>query len=300
MKPGGDSVETTQAEERALFREGDLALMVDSRGRRYLVKLEASRTFHTHLGAIPHTDIIGLPSGSRVRTATGQPFLALKPTLAEYIQEIPRATQIIYPKDIALILVLGDVFPGARVLEAGMGSGALTLALLRAVGPQGQVISYEAREEYIPRALRNIREVFPDPANHTVKVGDVYQGFPERGLDRVFLDLPEPWRVVPCAAEALVPGGILLCYLPTVLQVHRLVMSLHEHPAFDLVETVECLLRPWHITRNSARPVHRMVAHTGFIVTARRCQPGKEPPPEEPPEEEQEEGNGPGQRNEDS
>lgn len=255
------------------LRAGDLALLVDPRGRKYLVKLDPERTFHTHLGTIPHADLIGRVPGERVPTHRGHRFLLLRPTLAEYIQELPRATQIIYPKDLGLILVLADVFPGARVLEAGIGSGALTLALLRAVGPEGLVVSYEVREDVLPRALRNIREWYPEAPQHRVRLASVYEGIEEEGLDRVLLDVPEPWRALPHVARALVPGGILLSYLPTVLQVHRLVQDLHAHPCFTLVETVECLLRPWHITAQSARPEHEMVAHTGFLVTARRCLP---------------------------
>ncbi|GBD11431.1 tRNA (adenine(58)-N(1))-methyltransferase TrmI [bacterium HR23] len=256
-------------------------LLVDRKGRRYLFALRPGHTFHTHLGALPHDALIGQPLGSRI-TAGGHRFLALPPTLADYIQDIPRVTQIIYPKDLGAILMYGDIFPGARVLEAGMGSGALTLALLRAVGPTGTVYAYEVRQEYIPRALQNIQAFYAEPTNLVVREADVYQGIQERNLDRVILDVPEPWQALPHVARALVQGGILLCWLPTVLQVHRLAMALDAHPEFDLVETFEVLQRPWHFGPTSARPVHRMVAHTGFITLARRCAPGKSPRPEQP------------------
>jgi tRNA (adenine57-N1/adenine58-N1)-methyltransferase len=270
----------------SVFRPGDRVLLLDRKGRRYLFTLRPGHTFHTHLGAIAHDNILGRPPGSWV-VGGGHSFLALNPTLADYLLEIPRVTQIIYPKDLGAVLVYGDIFPGARVLEAGMGSGALTLALLRAVGPTGTVYSYEVRREFIPRALQNIHAFLPETPHLVVREADVYQGVEERGLDRVVLDVPEPWRALPHVAQALVPGGILLCWLPTVLQVHRLVQALEAHPAFTLIETFEVLQRPWHFSPVSARPVHRMVAHTGFITTARRCTPGKPLPPETPPEEQE-------------
>jgi tRNA (adenine57-N1/adenine58-N1)-methyltransferase len=210
----------------------------------------------------------------------GEKLLVLRPTLAEYIQRARRATQVIYPKDLGPILVYGDIFPGARVLEAGLGSGALTLALLRAVGPQGSVVSYEVREALIPKALRSIHTLFPGAPNLTVRQADLYEGIQERELDRIILDVPEPWQAVEHAAEALVPGGILLSFLPTTLQLHRLGEALRGHPNFDLVDTFEVLLRPWHVSGRSVRPAGRMVAHTGFITTARKCAPGKLLPPE--------------------
>jgi tRNA (adenine57-N1/adenine58-N1)-methyltransferase len=180
---------------------------------------------------------------------------------------------VIYPKDIGAILLLGDIFPGARVVEAGFGSGALTLALLRAVGPQGSVTSYELRSDQAKKALTNIGPLLPKDHRLTVKEGDIYQGIEEAMVDRIVLDVPEPWQVVAQASEALAPGGIFLSFLPTVLQVHRLVESLNGNPCFQLVSTVEVVLRPWHVTERSVRPAHRMVAHTGFITTARKCLP---------------------------
>ena len=261
-------MEPTKSRHR--FQEGDLVLLIDRKDRRYLLTLEAAKTFHSHGGTLPHADIIGREHGARLSTSQGLTFLAVAPTLSDYVVHLPRASQVIYPKDLGAILLQGDIFPGARVLEAGLGSGALTITLLRAVGPQGAVFSYEVREEIIGQALLNIQTLIPQPDNLTIRTADVYEGIQEQDLDRVILDVPEPWQVVPAASQALVPGGILLGFLPTVLQVHQLALTLQEHPCFDLVESFEVLMRPWHMAPRSARPVHRMVAHTGFIVTARR------------------------------
>jgi len=170
-------------------------------------------------------------------------------------------------------VAFADIFPGATVVESGLGSGALTAALLRAVGEQGRVITYEIDETVPPKAIANIQRVIPNPANLTVTIGDVYQGIEERQVDRVVLDVPEPWQAVPGVAEALVMGGIMISFSPTILQVHRLVGALEEDGRFQLVETVETLLRPWHVTERSVRPAHRMVAHSGFLTTAVRCMP---------------------------
>ncbi|MBI4336814.1 MAG: tRNA (adenine-N1)-methyltransferase [Chloroflexi bacterium] len=266
--------EAGQEEKTYRFQEGDLALLFDRKGRRYLLRLDAAKSFHTHMGVLPHTAILGQEEGCRL-SMEGHRFLAVRPTLADYLQDIPRATQIIYPKDVGAILTYGDIYPGARVLEAGLGSGALTLALLRAVGPTGHVTSYETHAERVERALANIKAMASEPLNLTVQVADVYQGIAQRDLDRIVLDVPEPWQALAPAGEALRPGGILLCYVPTALQLYRTGLALAQHPLFDLVESFELLLRPWHVAGRSVRPVHRMVAHTGFITTARKCAPGK-------------------------
>ena len=258
----------------AIFREGDLVMLVDRKRRRYLQRLTDSGSFQTHLGYVPHAEIIGQSVGSRVFVG-GHRYLALRPTLAEYTVESRRLTQIIYPKDVGAILVAADIFPGARVVEAGLGSGSLSLSLLRAIGPSGALFSYEVREGSIAGAQENIRVAMGETPNHTVRCHDLYGGVPDAELDRVVLDVPEPWRAVEHAAKALVPGGIFLAYLPTVLQVHRLVDALNREPEFDMVDSFEVLHRPWHVTRRSVRPVHRMVAHTAFLTTARKCAPGK-------------------------
>ena len=267
-------MEGTINSSEPFFRVGDFVLLLDRKYRRYLQKLEPAGAFHTHLGSVLHTGIIGQEVGSRIQVG-GHKFLALRPTLAEFIVESRRVTQIIYPKDIGAILVAADIFPGARVLESGLGSGAMTMAILRAVGPTGQVFSYEVQEDTIKKAIKNIHAAVPDTENLTVRAANLYDGIQDKELDRMVLDVPEPWEAVGYAAEALIPGGIFLSYLPTILQVHRLVEALNQEPRFDLVESFEVLQRPWHVTRRSVRPVHRMVAHTAFLTTARKCAPGK-------------------------
>ena len=265
------------------FAEGDPALLVDRRGRRYLITLTRYKSFHTHVGAIDHNDLIGRSHGARLNTTTGHVLLAFSPTLGDFVEEMPHQTQVIYAKDLGAILMHGDIFPGARVLEAGLGSGALTIALLRAVGESGHVTTYEIRPELVDGANANIRTLVPQAANLEVKLKDVYEGVEETGLDRIVLDVPEPWHVVPHAATSLTPGGIFLGYLPTILQVHQLYEALAEDPNFEMMETVEVLTRPWSVTKRSVRPVHRMIAHTGFITTARKCDPKEEPAADEGP-----------------
>ena len=264
---------TKEKTSKSRFGEGDLALLVDRKGRRYLLTLRAEGAFHTHLGYLDHGQLIGRQEGEWFFTTNGHRLLALKPTLADYVLEMKRVTQVIYPKDIGAILILADIFPGARVVEAGFGSGALTLALLRAVGEQGSVTSYELRSGQSEKALKNIGPLLPRNHSLTIKEGDVYLGIEEQDVDRLVLDVPEPWHAVPAASEALTPGGVFLSFVPTVLQVHRLVEALNAASIYQLVETVEITLRPWHVTERSVRPAHRMVAHTGFITTARKCSP---------------------------
>ena len=255
------------------FQEGDLTLLIDRKERRYLLTLAVEGTFHTHVGTLPHKEIIGREQGSWFRTSLGQSLLALKPTLGEYVVHMPRGPQVLYPKDLGSIIILADIFPGATVVEAGLGSGALTATLLRSVGDRGRVITYELREDVVGRAMANIRAIVPGPLNHALNLSDIYQGIDERDVDRIVLDVPEPWHVVPWAAQALAMGGIFLSFLPTVLQIHHLAEALSSDSRFQLIETVEVLLRPWNVTSRSVRPAHRMVAHTGFITTARRCEP---------------------------
>jgi tRNA (adenine57-N1/adenine58-N1)-methyltransferase len=250
------------------FAAGDRVLLVDAKRRRHLVTLAAGGQFHTHSGVLEHDALIGRPEGITVRTALGAKLVAVRPTLAEYVLEMPRGAQVIYPKDLGPILVLADVFPGARVLESGMGSGALTLALLRAVGATGHVTGYEIRDDFARRARANIDSFLGPDVPLTVEVRDVYAGIDADELDRVLLDLPEPWRVVKHAEAALRPGGILLAYLPTIGQVARLREELADS-SFGMIETLEVLQRTWHVDGQSVRPDHRMVAHTGFLTHAR-------------------------------
>lgn len=247
---------------------GELVLLVDRKQRRYLVTLEAGRTFHSHAGTLGHDELIGGGEGRRVRTSGGAELVALRPTLADYVLKMKRGAQVIYPKDLGPILVHADVFPGADVVEAGIGSGALTMALLRAVGPTGRVASYERREDHAAQARVNIAAFCGDAANHVVHVADVSDGIAERDVDRVLLDLPEPWTVLPAAGASLRPGGILLTYLPTVPQVQKAVDAMQTH-GFGLLETFEVLHRGWNIDGLSVRPDHRMVAHTGFLTVGR-------------------------------
>jgi len=227
-------------------------------------------------GKISHDELLGGDEGGTVRSTRGERFLVVRPTLAEFVLEMPRGAQVIYPKDLGPILMLADVFPGARVLEAGTGSGALTMTLLRAVGPTGRVVSYEIRDDFARTAERNVRRYLGPADRLEMKHQDVYEAvLPEdQPLDRILLDVPEPWRVVAHAAAALVPGGILLAYVPTVPQAAQVVETLRSSGAFAMIETVEVLLRPWNIDGRSVRPAHRMVAHTAFLVVARRVQLG--------------------------
>jgi tRNA (adenine57-N1/adenine58-N1)-methyltransferase len=258
----------------APLQAGESLLLIDERrGKRHLVTLRPGQHFHTDRGYIGHDALIGAPDGSTVKTSLGVRYLALRPTLGEYVLEMPRGAQVIYPKDLATICFFADVEPGQTVCEAGLGSGALTMALLRAVGPSGRVVSYEAREEFARRARRNIESRLGPDVPLTVRLQDVYAGLDERNLDRVLLDLPEPWRLVESASTALRAGGVFCAYVPTIIQSQQVHEALAAHPAFALVETFETLLRPWHIAGLSVRPAHRMVAHTGFLTLARRVQP---------------------------
>ncbi|MCL2394241.1 MAG: tRNA (adenine-N1)-methyltransferase [Acidimicrobiaceae bacterium] len=246
---------------------GERILLFDSKGRRYLVTLASGGVFHSHTGPLEHDELIGREEGSRVRSRSGARYVAVRPTLAEVVLKMPRGAQVIYPKDLGPILMRADIFPGARVLESGLGSGALSMTLLRA----GAVISgYEIREDFAARAKANVAGFLGDDAldRYDVKIADVYDGIEERDLDRVVLDLPEPWRVVKHAETALRSGGILVSYLPTITQAVTLREALTAS-SFGMLETVEVLERTWHIEGQSVRPDHCMVAHTGFLTSAR-------------------------------
>lgn len=264
-----------------LFQSGELALLLDRKSRRYMLTLDEAETFHSHLGRLQHDQLIGGSVGGWYRTDRGHTLLAVRPTLGDYVRQMPRGPQIIYPKDLGNIVSFADIYPGATVIEGGLGSGALTAALLRAVGPKGRVITYEIDESVLPKAMRNIDRVIPDASNLEVKIGSIYEGIEESDVDRVVLDVPEPWQAVGAIADALVMGGVMLSFLPTILQVHRLGGALEQDGRFQMVESMETLLRTWHVTERSVRPDHRMVAHSGFLTTAVRCvpRPGGRPPP---------------------
>ena len=245
----------------------EAVLLVDARGRRHLVRLRPGASFHTHSGIVEHDRLIGRPDGVTVRSSGGARYVALRPTLAEFVLEMPRGAQIIYPKDLGAILMLADVYPGARVLEAGVGSGALSLAMLRA---GADLVGYELRPEFAAIAKANVAAMGLE-VRYRVEGRDAYLGIEERSLDRIVLDLPEPWRVVGHAEQALRPGGLLVAYLPTINQTADLRQALSVS-SFGLAETVEVLERRWHIEGRSVRPDHRMVAHTGCLTRARLLQ----------------------------
>ena len=251
------------------FEAGDRVLLIDQRGRRYMTTLATGREFHSHLGAVRHDDLIGANEGATLVTTSGAPLVAFRPTLADFVLKMKRGAQVVYPKDVGLILVYADISPGAFVLEAGTGSGSLTLALARAVGEGGRVISYETREDHHERAVENVSAWYEGmggkPENLELRVGDVFEGVPETGFDRMVLDLPEPWRALETTTAALAPGGVLCSYLPTVPQVSQTVEAMRAE-GFGLLKTYEVLLRTWNVEGQSVRPDHRLVAHTGFVV----------------------------------
>ncbi len=247
---------------------GERVLLIDPKDRRYLITLVAGATFHTHAGVVAHDDIIGATEGCTINGSTGRAFLVLRPTMSDVVLKMPRGAQVIYPKDLGAILIAADIAPGQRVLEAGVGSGALSMTVLRA---GASVVGYELREDFADRARANVVDAIGSDAPYRVEIRDVTEGIDEHDLDRVLLDMPEPHKVVGAAAKALRPGGILLAYLPTINQTALLRQALDDPGAgFGLAETQEIIRRTWHIEARSVRPDHRMVGHTGFLTTARR------------------------------
>jgi len=259
------------------FVADDLALLVDRNGKQYLVRLRPGGEFHFHQGIVLHDGIIGQDQGVCVETTKGNLVWAYRPRMYDYLMEMPRNSAIIYPKDIAFLLMWGDIFPGARVFEAGVGSGALAIALLRAIGPTGSLITYEARADMIETAIRNGLGLLGETPNWTIRQRDVYEGIDDGPFDRIVLDLPDPGRLAPHTAAALAPGGIICSYVPNVSQVEATVAAYRSGGLFVEIETYETLYRPWRFRGQSSRPVHHMVAHTGFLTIARR---GRERPPE--------------------
>ncbi|NKB81536.1 MAG: tRNA (adenine-N1)-methyltransferase [Nitrospirales bacterium] len=263
-----------------IFQEGDRVHLMDHKGRQYSLTLKPGETFQYSGEIIPHDELIGKSDGSLVSFSRGKAMLALYPTLSEYTLKMPRGAQVLYPKDLAIICMWADVYPGARVFEAGIGSGALTLALLRAVGERGQVVSYEIRDDFANIALKNIARYHGATPNFTLHKRDAYEGILEEGqegqpwFDRVILDLPEPWRVVTHAATALRLGGMYLSFVPTIPQVMKTVEAIQDSGQFGESETFETLYRTWNIKGRSVRPDHRMIAHSGFITVARKVEKG--------------------------
>lgn len=272
-------ITTTCMIDRATLQAGESVLFIDTKEREYLRALKAGGRISLHGGTLQSEQVIGLPEGSRVRTTSNMPYWVFRPTYAHLIPNLPRRAQVIYPKDTAIMLVWGDIFPGAFVVEIGAGPGALTIALLRAIGPTGTLVTIENREDHCAMARENVARFFGEAPNWTLRLGDAYGGIEARNVDRLLIDVSEPWRVLPHAAQALRPGGVLVGYSPTVIQVKSLVDELRASPSFTAIEIIETLLRPWHVKDLSARPEHRMVAHTGFLMFARRtAEPFQLPP----------------------
>lgn len=266
-----EPAETVDPLEPAVARPlqaSQMVLLIDSKQRRYMVTLKAGAEFHSHTGFIRHDDLIGRSEGIIVRANRSGNFLVLRPTLADFVLKMPRGAQVIYPKDLGPLLMLADIFPGARVLESGVGSGALSMTMLRA---GADIVGYELRADFASRALKNIEAFLGAEvlSRFRLQERDTYAGIDEVDLDRVVLDLPEPWQVTPHAANALRPGGIVVGYTPTIIQAVQFRQSL-DTGGFAQAETIEVLNRSWHIEGQSVRPDHRMVAHTGFLTHARR------------------------------
>ena len=287
-------------QRRGPFAPGDQVQLTDPKGRKHLLVLAEGRTFHTHRGGLAHDDLIGAPEGTVVKSSGGTPYVALRPLLADFTLSMVRGAAVVYPKDAAQIVAMADVFPGARVLEAGAGSGALSCWLLRSVGEDGLLVSYERRQDFADIARDNVERFFggPHPA-WQLRVGDLMDVTagpggadgeagtataagptgPADSFDRVVLDMLAPWEFARLAAEVLIPGGVLCCYVATVTQLSRTVESIREQASFDEPAAWESLVRGWHVDGLAVRPEHRMVGHTGFLITARRLAEGIIAPP---------------------
>ncbi len=269
------------------FAPGEACILYDARGREHLITLEQGRAFQFDKGSVAHDDLIGAPEGLTIRSTNGSPVVAMRPRLAEYVLNMKRGAAVVYPKDIGPILMWGDIGPGMTVLEAGTGSGALAMALARAVGPTGRVVTVERRDDHA-RHARRLVEAMGDaiPAVIDFRVGDVADHVADVRPDRIVLDLPEPWSVVGPAADHLAGGGVFVCYLPTVPQVQTVREALDAARRFTVVETFETIMRGWTVEGRSVRPDHRMVGHTGFITVARKRLPlaaGTDPSADGPP-----------------
>ncbi|MCZ4580279.1 tRNA (adenine-N1)-methyltransferase [Gordonia amicalis] len=257
------------------FAVGDRVQLTDAKGRKFTVHLEEGKLFHTHRGAIAHDDLIGSPEGSVVSATSGTQYLALRPLLVDYVLSMPRGAQVIYPKDAAQIVLEGDIFPGARVLEAGAGSGALTCSLLRAVGADGELVSYEIREDHAEHAIRNVETFFGGrPANWNIVVDDLANVGQDERFDRIILDMLAPWEPLDVVRIILKPGGVLTIYVATVTQLSRVIEALREQECWTEPRAWETLLREWSAVGLAVRPEHKMQGHTAFLITARRLADG--------------------------
>ncbi|KZS59388.1 tRNA (adenine(58)-N(1))-methyltransferase TrmI [Mycobacterium ostraviense] len=258
------------------FAAGERVQLTDAKGRHYTMVLTPGSEFHTHRGSIAHDAVIGLQQGSVVKSINGAPFLVLRPLLVDYVMSMPRGPQVIYPKDAAQIVHEGDIFPGARVLEAGAGSGALTLSLLRAVGPEGQVISYEQRADHAEHACRNVTTFYVGaPQNWRLIVGDVADSdLPDGSVDRAVLDMLAPWEVLDSVSRLVSAGGVLVIYVATVTQLSTVVEALRAQQLWTEPRSWETLQRGWNVVGLAVRPQHSMRGHTAFLVSARRLAPG--------------------------
>lgn len=257
------------------LRPGDQVQLTDPKGRHFTFTLVPGKSFHTHQGSVEHDRLIDGPEGVVVVSSGGTDYLALRPLLTDFVLAMPRGAAVVYPKDAAQIVTYADIFPGARVVEAGVGSGALTCSLLRAVGDYGLVSSYERRADFATIARGNVEAFFgsPHPA-WRLTVGDLSQAMDDHDVDRVVLDMLAPWDCVEVTARALVPGGVVCVYVATTTQLSRVVEALRDHGGFTEPQPMESLVRTWHVEGLAVRPDHRMVGHTGFLVTARRLAPG--------------------------
>jgi len=269
------------ANKSGFFSSGDRIQLTDNKGRQYSFNITPGKEFHTHQGFIKHDDLIGMPEGSVVSinstTGVAQKFMAFKPLLTDYVLTMPRSATIVYPKDSALIVGFADIFPGARVLEAGVGSGALTLSLLRAVGPNGLVHSVERRDEFAANASSNVEHYFAGiPINWKLTIGSLEEQELTEQYDRVILDMLMPWECIDIAAKVLVPGGVYMAYVATTTQLSNVAEGLKKDGRFTEPESFESLVRPWHHDGLAVRPEHRMIGHTGFLIFARRIAPGTE------------------------
>ncbi|MCX7521567.1 tRNA (adenine-N1)-methyltransferase [Microbacterium sp. STN6] len=261
------------------FRAGDRVQLTGPKGKLNTITLEPGKVFHTHRGVLSHDAVIGLPDGSVVTNNVGVEHLALRPLLHDFVMSMPRGAAIVYPKDAAQILALADIFPGARVVEAGVGSGALSLWLLRAIGPAGRLFSFERRDEFAEVARDNAATFLgDDPANWSITVGDLVEALPSTlepgSIDRIVLDMLAPWECLDACIDAMRPGGVLLCYVATVTQLSRVAEAIRGTGRFTNPASTETMVRGWHVEGLAVRPDHRMIGHTGFLITARLLAPG--------------------------